>query len=397
MINSKKKGFTIVELVIVVAVIAVLAAVLIPTFSNLVKKANMSADQMAVKQMNTALSVVSVEDNPDEFRELIDILDGNGYNVKSLTPLSKGYIFVWNKAENKIEMVEETTSTDNVTTFNLATGASYIDVEVKSSKDLIQALSAGSDVTLTADVKGVNSEILVTGDVTINMNGFDFDASSVRGARAFALADGATLTINAQGSEIFCGDYGLVNVPAGNNGTIIINGGTYITDDDCSLAAGSMIRVRESSTKVDITLNDVYYKDSADKGYIINTYGIVAEECQGTITVNGGTFEANSGFQTYGNLVMNNATVTTNALAFEIMGTATITNSTITVGNGIDGAPASAVAVSCGGSATVTGCKINCNDTPSVYAVYSGNGSVNYSNNTVSGTYTKEYIIYENE
>lgn len=34
-----KNGFTIVELVIVIAVIAILAAVLIPTFSNLVKKA----------------------------------------------------------------------------------------------------------------------------------------------------------------------------------------------------------------------------------------------------------------------------------------------------------------------------------------------------------------------
>lgn len=38
-----KKGFTIVELVIVIAVIAILAAVLIPTFSNVVEKANDSA------------------------------------------------------------------------------------------------------------------------------------------------------------------------------------------------------------------------------------------------------------------------------------------------------------------------------------------------------------------
>ena len=36
--HKSKKGFTIVELVIVIAVIAILAAVLIPTFSNLVKK-----------------------------------------------------------------------------------------------------------------------------------------------------------------------------------------------------------------------------------------------------------------------------------------------------------------------------------------------------------------------
>ena len=41
--NMKKKGFTVVELVIVIAIVAVLAAVLIPTFANLIKKANDSA------------------------------------------------------------------------------------------------------------------------------------------------------------------------------------------------------------------------------------------------------------------------------------------------------------------------------------------------------------------
>lgn len=39
-----KKGFTIVELVIVIAVIAILAAVLIPTFSNVIESANKASD-----------------------------------------------------------------------------------------------------------------------------------------------------------------------------------------------------------------------------------------------------------------------------------------------------------------------------------------------------------------
>lgn len=41
--KNNRKGFTIVELVIVIAVIAILAAVLIPTFSNMISKANDSA------------------------------------------------------------------------------------------------------------------------------------------------------------------------------------------------------------------------------------------------------------------------------------------------------------------------------------------------------------------
>ena len=48
--NLRKKGFTIVELVIVIAVIAILSAVLIPTFSSLIKKANelLGADSVYV-------------------------------------------------------------------------------------------------------------------------------------------------------------------------------------------------------------------------------------------------------------------------------------------------------------------------------------------------------------
>lgn len=40
--NTKKRGFTIVELVIVIAVIAILASVLIPTFTNVVNAAKKS-------------------------------------------------------------------------------------------------------------------------------------------------------------------------------------------------------------------------------------------------------------------------------------------------------------------------------------------------------------------
>lgn len=40
--KNNRKGFTIVELVIVIAVIAILAVVLVPTFGNVIEKANKS-------------------------------------------------------------------------------------------------------------------------------------------------------------------------------------------------------------------------------------------------------------------------------------------------------------------------------------------------------------------
>ena len=47
--QNKKKGFTLVELVIVIAVIAILAGVMIATFSNVVSDAQASADMQEVK------------------------------------------------------------------------------------------------------------------------------------------------------------------------------------------------------------------------------------------------------------------------------------------------------------------------------------------------------------
>lgn len=52
---SKKRGFTIIELVIVIAVIAILAAVLIPTFANIIQKANVANDVALARNMNTIL------------------------------------------------------------------------------------------------------------------------------------------------------------------------------------------------------------------------------------------------------------------------------------------------------------------------------------------------------
>ena len=58
--KMNKKGFTIVELSIAIAVIAILSAVLIPTFSGLVKKSKESA---AMQEANHALTAVLVEED----------------------------------------------------------------------------------------------------------------------------------------------------------------------------------------------------------------------------------------------------------------------------------------------------------------------------------------------
>lgn len=110
--NKKKKAFTIVELVIVIAVIAILAAVLIPTFASLIDKANRSADIQAVAQMNIALAAESAFLDPDEinFEKVIDILSDAGYDSENrLKPISKGHRFYWHATYNIILLAKEET------------------------------------------------------------------------------------------------------------------------------------------------------------------------------------------------------------------------------------------------------------------------------------------------
>ncbi|MBQ3597726.1 MAG: prepilin-type N-terminal cleavage/methylation domain-containing protein [Clostridia bacterium] len=59
--KNNRKGFTIVELVIVIAVIAILAAVLIPTFGNVIEKANISAAKQEAKNVFTNYVTVTAE------------------------------------------------------------------------------------------------------------------------------------------------------------------------------------------------------------------------------------------------------------------------------------------------------------------------------------------------
>ena len=104
--KTNKKGFTIVELVIVIVVIAILAAVLIPTFVSLVRKANISNDTMLVKNLNTALAAGTIADEPEDFDDVVEILTEGGFIIANLNPSADDCYFVWESSTNQILLVD---------------------------------------------------------------------------------------------------------------------------------------------------------------------------------------------------------------------------------------------------------------------------------------------------
>ena len=106
MAKKLKRAFTIVELVIVIAVIAILAAVLIPTFTTLIDKANQSADTSNVKNMNSILAMdETTNGKPKTMDDAVKVIREGGYDLEKLTPTGQGYDIVWDQDANRLLMV----------------------------------------------------------------------------------------------------------------------------------------------------------------------------------------------------------------------------------------------------------------------------------------------------
>ena len=101
--KNNKKAFTIVELVIVIAVIAILAAVLIPTFSSLIEKANINSDTAAVKQMNTYLSAdEQINGKASKWQDAVKVLSKSNLDAQNYKALSADHYLVYDSSLNRV-------------------------------------------------------------------------------------------------------------------------------------------------------------------------------------------------------------------------------------------------------------------------------------------------------
>lgn len=104
---SARKGFTIVELTIVIAVIAILAAVLIPTFVSLVKKANNSADVQMVTNINKYLAAMEATDGKNvTMHDAVKDAEDAGYKAAILTASNPDNTILWDMENDRFLVVD---------------------------------------------------------------------------------------------------------------------------------------------------------------------------------------------------------------------------------------------------------------------------------------------------
>lgn len=201
MIRKLRKGFTIVELVIVIAVIAVLTAVLVPTFVHLSKKAKIASDQSLVANLNTALKMEQGESGktPKTMHDAVEGLENQGYKLPQFVTKSNQEL-VYSIDENKFYLSDDK-SLEGKNKFN------YWHIQSELSQNQEWSVYAydwkGStsieDLTVGFDV---GNEYLTS----INYN----RATAENGRTVVIRTNGGTLTINAEHDKVY--HYGVANV-----------------------------------------------------------------------------------------------------------------------------------------------------------------------------------------
>ena len=258
--NTNKKGFTIVELVVVVAVIAILAAVLIPTFSGIIKKAQQSADQQAVSQMNTILTTAQatksliVEGNDAQTSiNIYNALIAEGFNYEFDAYYAKyGFGYVVEKGNAVIVLVEDgkvafPKNYEGVTEYKQFFTA------VEKSEDLLAAFNTGyvllkTDAVFTEAI-GISNNLTIVGnnkildeahlnydtaansavninsateDITVNMSGITIENGEDSYARGLNLGKNTgkvTLVLDNVNIESY---YYALNLTSSNSGGVEI-------------------------------------------------------------------------------------------------------------------------------------------------------------------------------
>ena len=184
--NMKKKGFTLVELLVVIAIIAILAVVSVVGYTVFIDRANMSADQQAVTQMNTVLeaaqageTIIVDGDDASTSVNIFNALINNGYNDEFVAYYDKydfGYVVDGGKAyivlveDGKVAYPEKYEGkTDYKKFFEAVSDSTQLTEALNTGYVLLKTDSTfSSELNLTNNVVIVGDNKTLTDNVTVN-------------------------------------------------------------------------------------------------------------------------------------------------------------------------------------------------------------------------------------
>ena len=312
--KNTKKGFTLVELLVVIAIVAILATVAIIGYTSFTKKAEMSADQSAVTQMNTVLSGTPCA-NVDE---VVAALIANKYNG-DLTTYYSGYELAWLPTENVIVLIENDAV---VYPENQAGKTGYVALNpLATDADSLASGLANGKVHMNGNVTAEGLAPEATGDYEVVLNGNTLGTSDLVGA----WVEGAKLVVSngvIDGSSIADDDVVVyasrggsvelnnvqVYAPAGYNpiqcygGTMVLNNVTTAqTGEGHASWYNSAIQIINTIKQVeqaDGTMKWTLYGEQAhttiNGGMYTGDKAIQISAPGGNVTINGGTLTGTS-------------------------------------------------------------------------------------------------------
>ena len=280
--NNQKRAFTIVELVIVIAVIAILAAVLIPTYSNLVKKANAANAQIEAKNLITEMLAEILTGKEGEADLLVFSQKGNdiyiyGYDASEgkiisysdvpaptdgktfenyvgelLAKFEQDELIMkvnnleaddWRSPEKTAEIVATLNTADNTIVYaNYTVTGNFANKEAGVKPVAVTTGFSGSTVASYNTVAeaianlGENKWVVVTGDYTLTKDltipaGVYLDVSG-----KLTIAEGVKLTVASDCNRLGVRNGGEVI----NNGTILVCGTDYLKGKFMALGTGKL-------------------------------------------------------------------------------------------------------------------------------------------------------------
>lgn len=243
---SKKRGFTIIELVIVIAVIAILAAVLIPTFANIIQKANVANDVALARNMNTIL--IADEATNGRSTDMYDVLialEQGGFKLENLNPRADGNVFAWDKANNQIVYLEKGSAKPIFQAKEI--GANKGDLYITTRKAEVFADYPGYSYYFASDISGDitldEGSCLDTGEFALNGN---VSVVTKNDVEIHGTING-TITVNSTNGKIT--NYSVVN------NVVIVNTASTSYHERGHVAA---MEIQNSLTGKVVLENDAY-------------------------------------------------------------------------------------------------------------------------------------------